>query len=251
MLIALTRPVPKSINRCELTHLAREPIDLARAREQHDAYERALQDLGCTIHRLPALHDLPDSVFVEDTAVVLPEAAVMARLGSESRRGEIGSVAAALQPHRPLFAIEEPGTLDGGDVLAIGKRIFVGRSSRTNEAGIAQLRQMVEPFGYRVSTAAVRECLHLKSAATLIGEAVLCNARWVDVKLFDETIETHPAERFAANALLVNGSVLYPAAYPRTRARLARRGISVQTVDADELAKAEGGLTCCSIVFEV
>ena len=258
-MIAITRPVPQSINRCEVTHLVREPIDFARATAQHAAYERALTALGCTIQHLPALDEMPDSVFVEDAAVVLPEVAIITRPGAESRRGEVESVAEALQPHRSIRRIGErpsrpqtPALLDGGDVLRIGERIFVGRSTRTNDAGIEQLRRIVEPHGYRVTVADVRECLHLKSAVTYVAGAVLCNRQWIDVRLFDgvDLIDVHPDEPYAANALLVNGAVLYASAYPRTRERMEQCGMKVSVVDADELAKAEGGVTCCSIIYK-
>jgi dimethylargininase len=261
MLIALTRPVPRSINRCELTHLAREPIDYDRATEQHAAYEHALESLGCTIRRLSALDEMPDSVFIEDTAVVLPEVTIIAHPGAESRRAEVNSVAAALQEYRPVVPISDragralaaggtPALLDGGDVLVIGKWILVGRSARTNDAGIDQLRRIVETFGYRVTAVEVRECLHLKSAATSVGDAMLCNPRWIDATFFNDPIEVDPSEPYAANALDLDGTVLFPEGYPRTRERLERRGVRVRTVEADELAKAEGGLTCCSIIFK-
>lgn len=251
-MIAITRPVPQSINRCEVTHLAREPIDFARATAQHAAYERALTALGCTIQHLPALDEMPDSVFVEDAAVVLPEVAIITRPGAESRRGEVESVGESLRAHRSIRRIAEPATIDGGDLLRIGERLFVGRSARTNDAGIEQLCRIVEPHGYRVTVADVRECLHLKSAVTYVAGAVLCNRQWIDVRLFDgvDVIDVHPDEPYAANALLVNGSVLYASAYPRTRERMEQHGMKVSVVDADELAKAEGGVTCCSIIYK-
>ena len=248
--IALTRAVPSSINRAEVTHLERKPIDFRRATAQHAAYEAALRKLGCTIERLPPLDDMPDSVFVEDTAVVLPEIAVITRPGAESRRGEIASVAAALSDHRPLASIEEPGTLDGGDVLVIGRRIVVGRSERTNEAGIMQFQRIVSAFGYRVDSVPVTRCLHLKSAVTRVGEELLVNPDWVDAALFSAMIEIDRAEPFAANALLLNSVVVFPEEFAKTRQILERRGIFVEPVPAGELAKAEGGVTCCSIIFE-
>jgi len=273
VLVAITRPVPKSINRCELTHLSRAPIDFARATAQHEAYERALAGLGCTIQHLPALDEMPDSVFVEDAAVVLPEVAIITRPGAKSRRGEVESVEEALRAHRSIRRIGEPGVslgnnssrarrptaagetpalLDGGDVLRIGETLFVGRSMRTNDAGIEQLHAAVEPHGYVVITIDVRECLHLKSAVTYVGGAILCNRQWIDAKSFGgvDVIDVHPDEPYAANALFVNGSVLYPGSYPRTRERMEQRGMKVRVVDADELAKAEGGVTCCSIIYK-
>ncbi len=140
MLLALTRALSPRIVDCQLTHLERQPIDLARAAEEHTAYERQLSELGATVRRLPPAPELPDGVFVEDTAVVLDEVAVIARPGAESRRGETASVAADLAGYRPTIAIESPGTLDGGDVLVVDRQVFVGRSTRTNAAGIEQLR---------------------------------------------------------------------------------------------------------------
>jgi len=253
MTIALTRAVPPSITRCELTHLAREPIDVQLAREQHRCYEEALAGLGCTIQQLPPEPDLPDSVFVEDTAVILPEIAIIARPGVASRRAEVFSVAVALQEHGPLTFIEPPGTLEGGDVLCLGTRILIGRSGRTNAEGIHQFRELVYGFDYAVQAVRVSGCLHLKSAATRVAErTVLLNPAWIDPALFAgfEQLEVHPEEPFAANALRCGEGVLCAAAYPRTRERLERRGLRVSAVEVGELAKAEGGLTCCSLLLE-
>jgi dimethylargininase len=252
MLLALTRPVPPSIVDCELTHLAREAIDVERATEQHRVYEEQLALLGFTIRHLPATPDMPDSVFVEDTAVVLDELAVITRPGAESRRGETETVALALAAYRTLHHIEQPGTLDGGDVLCIGKRIFVGRSERTNEDGIAQLRTHVKQFGYPVEAVGLHDCLHLKTAITAAGEStVVMNPNWIDVRPFEsfERIDVDPGEPFAANVLLTPRGVLMSSAFPRTAERLRQRGIEVHTVDASELAKAEGGVTCCSLLL--
>jgi len=252
--MAVTRAVSRSIARCELTHLARQPIDLARARAQHEAYEEALAGLGCTLLRLPEEADLPDSVFVEDAAIVLDEVAVVTRPGAPSRRPETASVADALSAFRPLAVMAAPATLDGGDVVRMGRTLYVGLSSRTSEAGIAALRGIAAPFGYAVHGVPVTGCLHLKSAATAIGgDTVLVNPDWVDRGAFGAAtvVEIDPAEPFAANALPIGGPVLFPAAFPRTRDRLAARGLDVVPLDISELAKAEGALTCCSLVFEV
>jgi dimethylargininase len=251
-LLALTRPVPASIGECELTHLAREPIDVERAREQHRAYEECLRALGCTVQQLPAEPALPDSVFVEDAAVVLPEIAVITRPGAPSRRDETPPVAQALEPYRPLAFVEPPATLDGGDVLRVGQRVYVGRSERTNAEGVAQLTRVLGEHGYDVRAVAVRGCLHLKTAVSEVAEnTVLINPDWVDVGAFRHlaTIVVHAEEPFAANALRIGDSVLHAAAYHETRRVLEGRGISVRPVEVDELAKAEAGVTCCSIVF--
>ena len=248
MTIAFTRAVPWTIAACELTHLEREPIDFARACEQHAGYERALADAGCEVRRVEAAPQMPDSVFIEDTAVVTDDVAVICRPGAESRRGETAAVAEALGALRPLVRIEAPGTLDGGDVLRVGRRLWVGNSGRTNADGIAQLRAALP--GYDVRAVDVHDCLHLKSAVTQVGERMLLlNPEWVDARDFDgfEVIEV--AEPYAANALCVDGTLLYPAAFPRTADRLRAAGIDPVIVDASELAKAEGALTCCSILL--
>jgi len=252
MPIALTRSVPPSIVNCELTHLKREPINLARAAEQHRLYEKALIAVGCTIQRLPSLPDLPDSVFVEDTAVVLPELAIIARPGAASRRFEVTSVADALRTHHPLTFIESPGTLDGGDVLPIGSTIYVGESTRTNADGIRQLAEVASAYGYSVRPVKLSGCLHLKSAVTRVAEyVILLNSAWVDSSAFRglHQIEVHPGEPFAANALWIGENVIYPATYDETRQRLEQNAINLHLVETDELQKAEGGVTCCSILI--
>ncbi|HVP15073.1 MAG TPA: N(G),N(G)-dimethylarginine dimethylaminohydrolase [Terriglobales bacterium] len=251
--VALTRKVSPALARCELTHLPREPIDVAIAGRQHEAYERALADLGFRVESLPAEPDLPDSVFVEDAAVVLEELAVITRPGAPSRRAEIASVASALEPYRAIAWIGPPGTLDGGDVLVVGRRVWVGRSARTNENGALQLRAQLAPFGYETSDVPVRDCLHLKSAVTRVGEEqVLVNPSWVDERIFHglRIVHVDPAEPFAANALLAGDGVIVPAAHPRTRARLEAEGAHTVALDVSEIAKAEGGVTCCCLLFE-
>jgi len=198
--IAIIRPVSRRIVECELTHLAREPIDYARAVAQHAGYEAALIRRGCEIVRVPAAHEMPDAVFVEDVAVVLDEVAVMTRPGAASRRDEGRVVEAALARYRNIVRISEPGTLDGGDVLHVGKTLFVGRSERSNADGIEQLRALVSDFGYDVKAAALHDCLHLKSAATTVGEHVLLgNSAWVDRRELGDVdwIEVDAREPFA------------------------------------------------------
>lgn len=251
MLVALTRPVPPTIAQCELTHLERTPIDFARASEQHEAYENALRAIGCTVRRLPAAPDHPDSVFIEDTAVVFDECAIITRPGAESRRGETTAVVDALRQYRRLHPVTEPGTLDGGDVLVVGHRVFVGLSTRTNKEGAAQVAKILERFGYVVWTVPVTNVLHLKSAATALDEdRILLNRRLTDAELFRdvELLDVDESEPMAANVLCVDGKVLCAADAPRTRAILERAGYTVTAIDSSELAKAEGGLTCCSLL---
>lgn len=253
MLIAITRLVSPAINQCELTHLDRIPIDLERARFQHHAYEEALRSLGVEVHTLPEEPNLPDSVFVEDTAIVLDECAVITRPGADSRQPEIESISRALAPYRRLFTIQAPGTLDGGDVLIIGKTIFVGLSSRSNRAAIDQMGIFVKPYGYSVKGIQVTGCLHLKSAITQVrADTLLVNPAWVEKANFPgmKFIEVDPSERYAANSLMVGKSLLYQPAYPGTLTRLEAQGIRPVMVDESELGKAEGALTCCSLIFK-
>lgn len=251
-MIAITREVPRSISECQLTHLARAPVDLARARAQHAEYEDALRACGCEVVRLPELVDYPDSVFVEDVALVLDEGAVMTWPGAVTRQGEVSPMASTLKRHRTLRSLTAPGTLDGGDVLCLDRTIWVGRSARSNAEGIAQLAALVAPWDYTVRAAAMRDALHLKTAVTAVAEgALLVNPEWVDATQFPgfAIIAVDPSEPFAANAVLVNGRVIHSVAFPRTQARLRAVGIDVVGVDASELAKAEGGVTCCSLLL--
>lgn len=242
-MIAITRDVPSSIEACELTYRSPERIDVARARWQHQEYRKLLASLGCEVISLPADDRYPDSVFVEDTAIVLDDLAVITRPGAASRRGETRAIADALAPYRPLVHIEAPATLDGGDVLVLDDRIYVGLSTRTNEAAIGQLRWHTRR---EVIPVEVGHALHLKTAVTRVSRnALLVNRAWVDVAPFTGWTLIDAAE---PNALLVGDVVIYPSAFPETAEALRSRGIDVRTVDADELAKAEGGVTCCSLL---
>jgi len=251
--IALTREVSPTIAQCELTHLARAPIDVERARTQHLAYEALLGALGCTVRRVTAAPDHPDAVFIEDMAVVLDELAVITRPGAESRRAETVAVEAALHGLRPMVRIAPPGTLDGGDVLVVGRQVFVGRTGRTNDEGIAQLRVFLAPLGYVVEAIGVTGCLHLKSAVTAVDfDTVLLNPEWVspaDFAMFRaEAVD--PGEPMGANVLRIGDQLVYGDSCPRTQRRLERLGYALHTVDASELAKAEGAVTCCSLVLK-
>jgi dimethylargininase len=252
VLIALTRDISPAMASCELTHLARVPIDVERARAQHREYEQALADAGCRIERLASGPGMPDSVFVEDIAIVFDELAIVTNPGAESRRAEVPAIAQALERHRPRQFIVPPGTMDGGDVLVVGRRVYAGLSTRTNAVGVAQMHQALAPHGYTVCAVDVRGCLHLKSAVTAVADdLLLVNPAWIDKQALNgfRFVEIDPSEPMAANALRVGDDVIYPAAFPRTAERLARCGLRVRTVDASEVAKAEGAVTCCSVVF--
>jgi dimethylargininase len=251
--VAITRDVSQALADCELTYQARVPIDVGVARAQHLAYEQALASAGYRVERLDADAAMPDSVFVEDLAIVFEELAILTRPGAESRRREMPAVAAALAPYRPLREIQPPGTVDGGDMLVAGRRVYVGRSMRTNDAGIAQVRRILDPFGYTVSAVEMRDCLHLKSAVSVLADDVLLvNPAWIDAAAFDgfTLVEVAPEEPPAANALRLADRVIAARAFPRTADRIAALGLQVELVDASELAKAEGAVTCCSLIVD-
>ena len=253
MLRAITREVSPAIANCELDFLDRQPIDLALAVEQHRLYQSALAELGAKVEILPAEPDLPDSVFVEDPAIVLDKIAVITRMGAESRRGEAETVARALAKYRELRHIAEPGTLEGGDVMRIGETLYVGYSRRTNVAGIQQLAAMLHPLGYFVVPVEVRGCLHLKSACCYIGDdTVLANRAWMDPDALCglKILDVPEAEPRGANALRIGDTVVMPAAFPRTCESLERSGFRVRRIDNSELLKAEAGVTCTSLLFE-
>ncbi len=243
----MTRAVSPAIDRCELEFLERRPIDAERAAAQHRQYERCLESLGLHVVSLAAEPDLPDSVFVEDPAIVLDEIAIICRAGAESRRREAESLAEALAPYRELKRIVAPATIEGGDVMLVEKTLYVGASRRTNAEGIRQLRELIEPFGYRVCAVRVLGSLHLKSACCWLGDRLLANREWIepiDLPVLDG------AEPFSANVLPVGDTVLMPSSFPQTRELLERCGYRVMTVDISELQKAEAGVTCSSLIFE-
>ncbi|MEW5918417.1 MAG: dimethylargininase [Gemmatimonadota bacterium] len=251
-LVAVTRAISASFAAGERTHVQRQPLDVAAARNEHRAYEEALRGLGASIVRAPEAPNLPDAVFVEDAAVVLDEVAVITRPGAVSRRAETASIAQVLSNYRPLEQLQPPATLDGGDVLKVGHVLYVGRSTRTNSEAISQLQSIVAPFDYRVVPVDVTGCLHLKSAVTAVGaNRLLINRAWTDPNAFADSdlIDVDQREPFGANALLVGASVIYPAHLPRTAERLENAGISVIRTPCSEIAKAEGAVTCCSLVF--
>ena len=255
--VAFTRAVSPNFSHCELTHLGRDPIEASLAAEQHEAYEQAIKDAGLDVVRLPALDQHPDGVFVEDTAVLLGEHAVITRPGAPSRRPEADHTAAALANRFTVHRLGR-GRLDGGDVLRIGERLFVGQSTRTDCAGIVALANVAGRLGYEVIEVPHDRCLHLKTGATYAGkdaggrEVVLINPEWIDPAVFDDMflLTTHPDEAFGANALRVGERLIYPAAYPRTAERLRALGFHVDEVDISELEKAEAGLTCMSLIDE-
>ena len=250
--MAVMRGVPSSITRCELTFREREPINLDRARAQHAAYAKLLRDLGLEVVEIPADPAFPDCCFVEDVAVVLDGLAVLTRSGAVSRRGEVPAIEDALARFRPLARVEAPATLEGGDVLAVGRTLFVGSSTRSNAAGLERLRELAEPLGYRVVAVPVTGCLHLKSAVTALDDGrVLANPDWIDVTPFQnlDVVPVAPEEPGAANVLRIRHTVVGHPGFPRTLERVAALGFAVRPLDVSEFLKAEAALTCKSLLF--
>jgi dimethylargininase len=251
-LVALTHLPSPDMDRCEVTYVTRAPIDYPRALAQHAAYRQMLAECGAEVVALNTHPHLPDCVFVEDTAVVLDEVAVLCSMGAPSRRGEPAGLEPELRRHRPVLRLELPATLDGGDVTRVGRTLLVGRSARSNAAGQAALASLAEPHGYRVRSVGLRDCLHLKSACTPLPDGrLLINPRWLDTRDLEgfPTVPIPPQEPFAADVLSIGPTVCMAAAHPATADMVARLGFGVRTVDLSEFAKAEGGVTCLSILI--
>lgn len=254
---AFTRAVSPRLADCELTHQDRVAIDAAKADAQHFAYERALAQAGYKVIRLPDLPENPDGVFVEDTALLLDGHAVILRPGVVSRAPETRSTAAGLADHFELHHLTD-GHVDGGDVLRIGRTLYVGLSTRTDLAGIAALREVVRPIGFDVVKAELKDCLHLKTGATLAGtdrtgsRVLIYNRESVDPSQFTgvEPLAVDANEPSAANCLRAGDRLILPAGNPRTAQRLRERGFQVVAVDVSELQKAEAGVTCMSLIAD-
>ena len=252
MIIALTREPARSMDACELTYREREPIDAETIARQHRGYCDALRGRGVDVLTLPPAGEFPDSVFVEDAAIVLDEIAVLTRPGVESRRGEVGLIEKEIARLRPVVKVEAPATIEGGDVMRVGRKLYVGLSPRTNAAGAAALREFAAPHGYEVVTVELRDCLHLKTGCSALDdETILANTEWVDVRALAEhkVVAVEASELWAANVLRVGDYVCAGAAFPRTAEMLRRRGYDVRAIEVSEFAKAEGGLTCMSLLF--
>ena len=252
MNVAITRGVSSALSQCEVTYVKRGAIDVALAREQHRHYSAALQWAGLRVVQLPALESHPDGCFVEDTAVVLDEAAIVTTMGSASRRAEVSSVEASLGEHRELHQVRLPATIEGGDVLRVGKTLFIGRSSRTNAEGIAAAEAIAGRYGYKVVAVEVQGCLHLKTAVTaLTRDTLIINPEWIDASPFrafrHERVSVD--EPWSGNVLTANGRAILHAGHTRAAEAITRLGIEVRAVDVGEFMKAEAGVTCLSILL--
>jgi dimethylargininase len=217
--VAITRKPSPLLERGERTHIGRDPIDFERALAEHDAYRAALAELGARVTRLEDADELPDGVFVEDTALVLNEVAVSMRPGAESRRGEVSGIVTELMRYREVITIGGPATIDGGDVVVDGKRILVGRSARTNPEGIEALASIARRFGYEVRGARMSGCLHLKSGCTALPDGrLLINRRWIDARdVADFDLVDVPAEEpWGGDVAFIGETIIAAAAFPKT-----------------------------------
>ncbi|MDX6692590.1 MAG: dimethylargininase [Blastocatellia bacterium] len=252
MLRAITRAVSRQLARCELTFKEREGIDYERAARQQEAYCRLLERCGVAVFNLEASDALPDCCFVADTAVVLDELAVIANMGASSRRRETAAAEKILSNYRQVARIEPPATLDGGDVVRLGKQLFVGRSARTNEEGIAALARLTREFGYSVTPVCVTGSLHLTTACSALDEeTVLLNPCWIDDAPFAglRVLCGPEQEPWAASTLRVGQTICVEAEAPRTRQLVEQVCPRVEALDISEFRKAEGSLSCLSLLF--
>jgi dimethylargininase len=251
-MLALTHAPSPQMDACELTYIARAPVDHALAARQHADYCQMLQRCGAEVHRLTANLALPDCAFIEDTAIVLDEIAVLASMGAASRRAEPPGIEPELRKYREVVRVELPATIEGGDVLRVGRKLLVGLSSRTNRAGVDALAGIVRRHGYEVVPVPLHGCLHLKSACTALpDQSLLVNPAWLDTGALRgfELVPVPKAEPWAADVLSIGNCVCLTNAFPQTAAMILARDFEVCTVDLSEFAKAEGAVTCLSIVF--
>lgn len=249
--MGFTRAVSPKFASCEVTYIERVPINYELAVQQHDRYCEVLRKCGVVVKQLSAL-SYPDSCFVEDTAIVIDELAIITSMGSASRRGETVAIEPELAKYREIVQIQLPATIEGGDVLQVGKKLFVGLSSRTNAEGIKELARIVEPLGYSVSPVNINSSLHLKTACTAVNdEILLVNPRWVDLEPFKgfNVLSTPDDELWAANTLRINDVICLQAGFPKTVELVQKLHDRIEIFDISEFRKAEAGISCLSIIF--
>jgi dimethylargininase len=251
-MLALTHVPSPNMDYGQRTHVARLSIDYPLAVQQHEEYCTMLSACGAEVRTLDVNRALPDSTFIEDTAIVLDEVAVLASMGTEIRRGELAGIETELRKYREVYRTEAPLTIEGGDVLRVGRTLLVGVSSRTGLPGVQALEAIGGRYGYRVRAVPVRHCLHLKTACTALPDSsLLLNPSWLDVQSLPgfEKLPVPQSEPWAANTLTVGTTVCIAAAHAQTAELIRRRGFDVRTVHLSEFAKAEGGVTCLSLLF--
>jgi dimethylargininase len=255
-ILAMTHVPSPNMNAAIRTHAEFQDIDLALAKTQHEAYRLALAKAGAEVRLLDVNREHPDAVFIEDTAIVLDEIAIITSMGAEARQAEPAGIEIELARYRTTMTrILPPATLEGGDVVCVGKMLFVGQTARTNRAGIDALARITEPFGYFVVGVPVEGCLHLKTACTALPNGALlinpaCLPNLEPLRKIDR-VEVDPSEPSGANVVVVGENVCMSDAYPRTADRIRQGGHAkeIHPVRLTEFAKADGCATCLSLVF--
>lgn len=252
-LVALVRPVSRSFAQALCEVAPESPLDVDRARGEHAAYVAALRQAGATVVEVPAADELPDACFVEDTAVVAGGLALLTRPGAPSRRDEPAAVREVLSRYLPTTEVHAPATLDGGDCLLLGERLYVGLSARTNGEGVDRAREVFGPRGITVHAVPVRGGLHLKSLCSPLGDAVLVLDGALPRGTFGgaEELVVPAAEAPAANVVVVGRHALIPAGFPAAARLVTSRGLTPVEVDNRELRKADSALTCLSVLLVV
>ena len=242
----------KNFARGLTTTISPEPADYGLMVKQHEAYLEALSVAGLEVIVLDPQPDYPDAHFVEDTAVVTPDVAVITNPGADERKGEAELIVPILAEFRKIERIQAPATIDGGDVLQVGNHFFIGLSQRTNQAGAAQLGRILQDYDYTWTTIGVGAGLHFKSGVNYVGNNTLIVssefAANEQLKKFDQIV-LDQAESYAANTLLVNDHLLIPAGYPKSRKRLETLALKMIVLEVSEVQKMDGGLTCMSLRF--
>jgi dimethylargininase len=251
-LIAVTHVPSPRLQEGERTYVGLTTVDYALALRQHAAYCDALRACGADVITLDVNRALPDCVFVEDTAIVLDELAVMMSMGAESRRDEPAGIEPTLRRFRTIERVELPATIDGGDVVRLGRTLYVGTSPRTNAAGVVALRDVVKHYGYTVIGVPVSGCLHLKSACSALPDGrLLVNRDWIDASPLPSAslLDVPASEAWAGDVLVIGEKIIASDAFPETANLLETGGFGVVPVAVSEFAKVEGGVTCLSLVF--
>lgn len=253
MLIALTHTVSPKITEGEVTFIDRQTVSYDLALQQHDAYCKALKDCGAEVKKLSVNLDYPDSCFIEDTAIVLDEIAIITSMGIASRQREPEAIIPELAQYREIIHIELPAKIEGGDVLQVGRRLYVGVSRRTNIQGCHQLARILKQWNYEVVPVELKNCLHLKTACTAIDEeTILLNPRWVAPETFSDykVLSIPEEEKWAANTIRIKNTILLQHGFPRTFELLDKNHNSLEILDISEFRKLEAGLSCLSIIFQ-
>lgn len=249
---AIVRAIPDTFPDCVTSFQNTPEINVELARQQHESYCKTLERLGLTLIRLNADDALPDCCFTEDTAIVIDDLAIITYPGVPVRVAETMEMEKTLTLLKKMYHISPPATLDGGDVLKIDNNLFIGNSARTNEEGIRQVAAIVNPKGFEVIGVKLWNTLHLKSVCTYLGNGCILFAEgYLDDKIFSQydKVIVPKEEQYCANCLVVNGTVLIPKGFPKTKSLIDAKGFSVIEMDTSEIEKADGALTCLSVIF--